>query len=103
MKASRCTSTDSTMLALSWKRPRKGRGHAKNIIINKLNTESLSKLGITGSVYKHPEYVENSTEAKSFLAGSEEFKVLEIEVHMKKWIKIMINVVSSDQIYCNNE
>jgi len=49
-----------------------------------MNTNSLSKLGITGSVYKHPEYVENSTEAKSFLAGSEEFKVLEIEVHMKK-------------------
>jgi hypothetical protein len=49
-----------------------------------MNTNSWSNLGVTGSVYKHPEYAENSAEAKSFLAGSEKFKVLEIEVYMKK-------------------
>ena len=48
-----------------------------------MNTNSFSNLGVTGSVYKHPEYAENSAEAKSFLAGSEKFKVLEIEVYMK--------------------
>jgi len=48
-----------------------------------MNKDSYSHLGITGGAYKHPEYAENSTEAKSFLAGSERFKVLEIEVYMK--------------------
>jgi hypothetical protein len=48
-----------------------------------MNKDSYSHLGITGGAYKHPEYAENSAEAKSFLAGSERFKVLEIEVYMK--------------------
>ncbi len=48
-----------------------------------MNKDSYSHLGITGGAYKHPEYAENSGEAKSFLAGSERFKVLEIEVYMK--------------------
>jgi len=45
------------------------------------NTDSISDLGITSSVYKHPNYAENSLEAKSFLAGSRNFKVLEIEAY----------------------
>jgi hypothetical protein len=46
-----------------------------------MNSNSSSKLGITGSIYKHPYYDDDSLEAKSFLAGSEYFKVSEIEVY----------------------
>jgi hypothetical protein len=45
------------------------------------NQVSLSNLGITSCVYKHPYYPDNSLEAKSFLAGSRLFKVLEIEAY----------------------
>ena len=43
------------------------------------NKESISFLGITSGVYKHPYYADDSIEAKSFLAGSEYFKVSEME------------------------
>ena len=36
-----------------------------------------------GSSYKHPQYAYGSNEAKSFLAGSEDFQVSEIEVYQK--------------------
>jgi len=45
------------------------------------NQVSLSNLGIASCVYKHPYYPDNSLEAKSFLAGSRLFKVLEIEAY----------------------
>jgi hypothetical protein len=48
------------------------------------NKESISNLGITSGVYKHPNYAENSLEAQSFLAGSRNFKVLEIEAYILK-------------------
>ncbi len=48
------------------------------------NTESISDFGISSVVYKHPYYAENSLEAKSFLAGSRNFKVLEIEAYLLK-------------------
>jgi hypothetical protein len=46
------------------------------------NTESISWLGLTAGVYKHPYYAEDSQEAESFLAGSDKFKVSEIETFM---------------------
>ena len=49
-------------------------------ICNNSNTsnESFSNLG---DCYKHPYYVYNSNEAKSFLAGSYKFLTTEIEVY----------------------
>jgi len=45
------------------------------------NNKSYSKLG---SGFKHPDYSYGSDEAKSFLAGSFNFKTVEIEVFTKK-------------------
>jgi hypothetical protein len=45
-----------------------------------LNADSSSNLG---NCYTHPNYAVESTEAKSFLAGSFNFKVSEIEVYTK--------------------
>ena len=45
-----------------------------------LNTNIYSHLGEN---YKHSEYAYGSIEAKSFLAGTHEFKVDEIEVYSK--------------------
>ena len=45
-----------------------------------INSDSKSNLGES---YKHPDYDYGSNEAKSFLAGSYNFKVLEIEVYTK--------------------
>jgi hypothetical protein len=44
------------------------------------NEESFSRLGKN---FKHPEYKFSSAEAKSFLAGSEKFLLIEIEVYIK--------------------
>jgi len=44
-------------------------------------TESISYFGNSFCVYKHPYYPDNSLEATSFLAGSQYFKVLEIEAY----------------------
>jgi hypothetical protein len=43
------------------------------------NKKSISNLGITSGVYKHPYYADDSLEAKSFLAGSQYFKISEME------------------------
>ena len=48
------------------------------IIYSNANTRSQSNLGFC---YKHPQYAYGSNEAKSFLAGSENFQVSEIEVY----------------------
>jgi len=45
------------------------------------NSESLSNLGITKTFFKHPYYADNLLEAQSFLAGTKNFKVLEIEAY----------------------
>jgi hypothetical protein len=45
------------------------------------NTESLSNLGITTNIFKHPYYADNLLEAQSFLAGTKNFKVLDIEAY----------------------
>jgi hypothetical protein len=44
-------------------------------------TESLSNLGITTNIFKHPYYADNLLEAQSFLAGTKNFKVLDIEAY----------------------
>jgi hypothetical protein len=51
-------------------------------IVNNSNTneESFSSLGRN---FKHPEYKFSSKEADSFLAGSENFRLNEIEVYIK--------------------
>ena len=46
-----------------------------------VNTGSFSNLGHS---YKHPQYVQRSNEAKSFLAGSYNFQTVEIEVYTKE-------------------
>ena len=45
------------------------------------NTNSFSYLGKS---YKHPQYAYGTIEAKSFLAGSEDFQLSEIEVYQKE-------------------
>ena len=45
-----------------------------------INTLSYSHLGDN---YKHPKYQYGSDEAKTFLAGSNQFQVSEIEVYTK--------------------
>jgi hypothetical protein len=58
-------------------------GGADLFICNDSNTsnESYSNLGHS---YKHPNYAYNSNEAKSFLAGSYNFRTKEIEVYTKE-------------------
>ena len=45
-----------------------------------VNTDSVSVLGEN---FKHPSYLLGSEEANSFLAGSQRFKIEEIEVYQK--------------------
>jgi hypothetical protein len=45
------------------------------------NIYSGSNIGYS---YKHPDYARESDEANSFLAGSNEFKVLEIEIYTRE-------------------
>ena len=52
-------------------------------IDNNSYKSSLSKSNL-GVSYKHPDYDYESNEAKSFLAGSHNFKVSEIEVYTKR-------------------
>ena len=51
------------------------------IIYSNANAHSQSNLG---SSYKHPQYAFGTTEAKSFIAGSEYFQLSEIEVYQKE-------------------
>ena len=43
--------------------------------------DSYSNLGF---IYKHPQYAYETNEAESFLAGSHEFQLAEIEVYQKE-------------------
>jgi hypothetical protein len=60
--------------------PRFGNGDL--IISNKSNTHSKSFSNL-GHSYPHPDYAYGSNETKLFLAGSEHFRVSEIEVYTK--------------------
>ncbi len=61
--------------------PTFGGGHDFYISDNSnTNTDSYSNLGHS---YPHPDYASGSSEAKSFLAGSYNFRVSEIEVYTK--------------------
>jgi len=53
------------------------------VIENNANTtiDSFSKLGFS---YRHPQYEEGTNEAKTFLAGSFNFQLDEIEVYQKE-------------------
>jgi len=59
-----------------------GNGNSDFSVASKANTSngSYSNLGYT---YKHPKYSKGSNEARSFLAGSKQFQVEEIEVFHK--------------------
>ena len=57
-------------------------GYGIDIQINFNSNENISYSNL-GSVYRHPKYAFGSNEAKSFLAGSHEFKLSEIEVYIK--------------------
>jgi hypothetical protein len=45
------------------------------------NTDSMSNLGVITAIFKRPSYADNLLEAQSFLAGSQYFKVSEIEAY----------------------
>jgi len=63
--------------------PTFGKGPGFRIAINSdVNSHICSLLGSTSNVYRHPHYADLSPEAKSFLAFSENFKVLDIEVYI---------------------
>ena len=47
------------------------------------NTNTLSRSNL-GSVYNHPQYALETNEAKSFLTGSYQFQLSEIEVYQKE-------------------
>jgi hypothetical protein len=51
------------------------------MLISNINVVSFSNLGHS---YTHPDYRQGSNEAKSFLAGSYNFQVTEIEVYTKQ-------------------
>lgn len=62
--------------------PTFGNGHSLYIANNSnANRQSYTNLGTS---YKHPKYLFGSNEAKSFLAGSYNFQVDEIEVYRKE-------------------
>ena len=52
-------------------------------IANNANT-SMESCSYLGCSYKHPQYAQGTDEAKSFLAGSFQFLLDEIEVYQKK-------------------
>ena len=55
-------------------------GH-DNITIKSQSNQNEGSWSDLGDTYKHPNYAYKSNEAQSFLAGSYEFKVSEIEVY----------------------
>ena len=61
--------------------PTFGGGHDFHVA-DRANTNSTSYSNL-GHTYKHPHYVQNSNEAKSFLGGAYNFQISEIEVYTK--------------------
>jgi len=59
-----------------------GDGHT--IYISENSNENTKSCSSFGSSYIHPDYASGSNEAKSFLAGSSNFQVIEIEVYTKQ-------------------
>jgi len=53
-----------------------------------LNTDNVSNLG---DAYKHPSYLLGSKEANSFLAGTQNFQIEEIEVYQSNLIILRLN------------
>ena len=47
------------------------------------SNKNMTSFSSLGNSYKHPLYESNSNEAKSFLAGSHNFQVIEIEIYAK--------------------
>ena len=73
----KCTNPENAIFC------RKGRGPTFGtsdiLISNRSNTNERSVSNL-GWAYKHPIYARSSTEAREFLAGSNQFKTLEVEV-----------------------
>jgi hypothetical protein len=61
--------------------PTFGGGCDIDIVDNANTTNSCSYLGVS---YKHPQYEEETSEVESFLAGSQEFQLDEIEVYQRE-------------------
>jgi hypothetical protein len=52
-----------------------------DLSIAKLSNENIKSWSNLGNIYKHPDYLNGTAEAKSFLAGSYYFQTKEIEVY----------------------
>lgn len=77
----RCFNPSTAIYAYSGWGPVFGNGYDLDIYYNSnMNTDRTLNLG---SSYSHPFYAYGLNEARSFLAGSYYFKVLEIEVLTK--------------------
>ena len=59
-----------------------GDGH--DIYIADNANETMNSYTILGDTYKHPEYVQGSDQVQTFLAGSFEFQLDEIEIYQKE-------------------
>ena len=44
----------------------------------------MNSVSYLGRSYKHPQYVEGTNESKTFLAGTCNFKLVEIEVYQRE-------------------
>jgi vacuolar-type H+-ATPase subunit H len=78
----KCSTYDNSIYCHSCYGPTFGCKHDLHIA-DKSNTNTYSCSNL-GESYAHPDYAYGSKEAKSFLAGSYNFQVLEIEVYTKQ-------------------
>jgi len=78
----KCSNNESIGCKATWG-PTFGKGEKFSDIFITDNSNTRLSYSNLGSSYIHPDYAKGSNEAKSFLAGSTKFKVLEIEVYAK--------------------
>ncbi len=77
----KCINSDGAIYCSNNIGPNFGLMDLKISFDSNLNTESSSNIGYS---YEHPDYEYDSNEAQLFLAGSNEFQVLEIEVYTRE-------------------
>ena len=77
----KCISSDEAIYCSTKYGPNFGNMDIKISSESNENTQSCSNIGYS---YEHPDYEYDSNEAQLFLAGSNEFQVLEIEVYTKQ-------------------
>ena len=59
-------------------------GNGNDIAISNNSNANSKSCSNLGSTYKHPQYATGTNEARSFLAGSNQFQLSEIEVYQKE-------------------